>query len=55
MTGGYPNDGYKNVNASVVGCHASYVGLGRTLNASDAVAYDVDDSAGGFALGNPSL
>ena len=54
-TDGYPNDGYKNVNASVVGCSAIDVGLGRTLNANDAVAFGDVTYAGGFALGNPSL
>ena len=52
---GYLNDGYKNVNASVVGCYAVYGVLGRTLNAAYAVAYGSVDYAGGFALGNPSL
>lgn len=53
-----PNEGYKNVNASVVGCDAHNDGLGRTLNARIAVAYGrgYDGGlAGGFALGNPSL
>ena len=54
-TDGYPNDGYKNVNASVVGCYAHLDVLGRTLDAGDAVAYGFDAYAGGFALGNPSL
>lgn len=54
-TNGYPNDGYKNVNASVVGCSANDVELGRTLDASNAVASGADVYAGGFALGNPSL
>lgn len=54
-TDGYPNDGYKNVNASVVGCIADYDGLGRALSAADAVAVGADAYAGGFALGNPSL
>lgn len=54
-TNGYPNDGYKNVNASVVGCRADGVVLGRTLAANCAVAVGGDDFAGGFALGNPSL
>ena len=54
-TDGYPNDGYKNVNASVVGCHATDAVLGRTLYAVHAVAFGIDDCAGGFALGNPSL
>lgn len=54
-TGGYPNDGYKNVNASVVSCDAYNGELGRTLFAYSAVAHGNDDYAGGFALGNPSL
>ena len=54
-TDGYPNDGYKNVNASVVGCDANYVVLGRTLIADGAVRLDSGGYAGGFALGNPSL
>lgn len=54
-TDGYPNDGYKNVNASVVGCNANFDELGRTLAACNAVANGYDDYAGGFALGNPSL
>lgn len=52
---GYPKDGYKNVNASVVGCCANSVELGRALSAYGAVAYGFDYYAGGFALGNPSL
>ena len=54
-TGGYPNDGYKNVNSSVVGCNANGVALGRALDACIAVAAGGDAYAGGFALGNPSL
>ena len=54
-TDDYPNDGYKNVNASVVGCVALSGGLGRTLSASCAVADGDAYCAGGFALGNPSL
>ena len=54
-TDGYPNDGYKNVNASVVGCGADNGELGRPLVADAAVAYGADSYAGGFALGNPSL
>ena len=54
-TDGYPNDGYKNVNASVVGCFALDDRLGRTLRAINAVADGAVDYAGGFALGNPSL
>ena len=52
---GYPKDGYKNVNASVVGCCARYDVLGRTLVADVAVTSGGDHSAGGFAIGNPSL
>ena len=52
---GYIKDGYKNVNASVVGCNANGDALGRTLHAADAVAFGYDFYAGGFALGNPSL
>ena len=54
-TDDYPNDGYKNVNASVVGCNAGNNELGRTLLAHHAVAAGYDHCAGGFALGNPSL
>lgn len=54
-TDGYPNDGYKNVNASVVGCYAGNGVLGRALDANCAVASGYDRYAGGFALGNPSL
>ena len=54
-TDGYPNDGYKNVNASVVGCDAYYNGFGRTLDANNAVADGSDNLAGGFSIGNPSL
>ena len=54
-TDGYPNDGYKNVNSSVVGCSAINDVLGRSLFAAFAVAYGDDYYAGGFALGNPSL
>lgn len=52
-TDGYPNDGYKNVNASVVGCDAFNGALGRTLYANRAVAHGYDFYAGGFALGTP--
>ena len=54
-TDGYPNDGYKNVNASVVGCDAYYNGFGRTLNANNAVADGSDNLAGGFSIVNLSL
>ena len=54
-TDGYPNDGYKNVNASVVGCSAGNDELGRTLNANNAVADGSDNLAGGFSIGNLSL
>ena len=49
------HDGFKEVKASVVGCSVSVGGLGRGLNADDAVAYDVSAYAGGFSIGNPSL
>ena len=52
---GNPNDGYKNVNASVVGGRANYDWVGRSLDADSAVANGADYFAGGFALGNPSL
>ena len=52
---GYLKDGYKNVNASVVGCDANNIERGRTLRAVYAVADGIDGYAGGFALGNPSL
>ena len=52
---GYPKNGYKNVNASVVGCYAYIVMLGRTLDAHGAVGVGAGHYAGGFALGNPSL
>ena len=54
-TDGYPNDGYKNVNASVVGCDASNDALGRTLDANNAVADGSDNLAGGFSIVNLSL
>ena len=54
-TDGYPNDGYKNVNASVVGCDAYYNGFGRTLDANNAVANGNDNLAGGFSIVNLSL
>ena len=53
--GGSTNRGHKEVNASVVGCHAGNGAFGRALVAGDAVAYGADNYAGGFALGNPSL
>lgn len=49
---GRPKEGFKNVNASVVGCLANYSYAGRTLNAIAAVAFGIDCSAGGFAIGN---
>lgn len=54
-TNGYLNDGYKNVNASVVGCYTFYEVIGRTLAADRAVVNGHGAYAGGFALGNPSL
>ena len=55
LRNGSTNDGYKEVKASVVGCNAAGVALGRTLVSRDAVANGYDPYAGGFALGNPSL
>ena len=52
---GMPKEGFKNVNASVVGCFANNGAAGRTLYASDAVAAGRDCSAGGFAIGNISM
>ena len=52
---GYPNVGFKNVNASVVGCHDGYDNAGRTLDAYHAVAYGAASYAGGFAIGNISM
>ena len=52
---GYPNVGFKNVNASVVGCSANPGHAGRSLSANVAVAYGLDLSAGGFAIGNISM
>ena len=52
---GYPDEGYKTVNASVVGCSVDNAELGRTLKANDPVNGGSSSCAGGFALGNPSL
>lgn len=53
---GYPNNGYKNVNASVVGCNVFQDKIGRTLETNYAVGYGNNrEYAGGFAIGNPSL
>ena len=50
-----PQDGYKRVFASAVGCDAGSYYVGRSLEAY----YDVADGhlkfAGGFSIGNPSL
>ena len=54
-TDGYVNYGYKNVNASVVGCGAGDNLLGRSLDSSRAVTRGAAYCAGGFAIGNPSL
>ena len=51
---GMPKEGFKNVNASVVGCAAYFGAAGRTLNAADAVANGSGSYAGGFAIGNIS-
>ena len=48
-------DGYKNVNASVVGCGANDSEHGRTLSANNPVTGDRYSYAGGFSIGNPSL
>ena len=47
-----PKEGFKNVNASVVGCFANFFCGGRTLFANNAVALESDSFAGGFAIGN---
>lgn len=49
---GKPKEGFKNVNASVVGCYAHYGLAGRSLDARHAVAAGADYFAGGFAIGN---
>ena len=57
----YLENGFKEVNASVVGCSADFDKPGRTLNANNSAdnAYDYlaggGGFAGGFSLGNPSL
>ena len=43
-------DGFKQVNASVVGCSAKYDKLGRTLNANNSVDEKNADFAGGFSI-----
>lgn len=48
-----PNDGYKNVNASLVGGFGSHVG--RILYTNHAVNNGDLNCAGGFAICNPSL
>ena len=52
---GYPNDGYKVVNASAVGCFANNIGRGRSISATSAVGNIYASYAGGFSIGNPSL
>ena len=49
---GYPKVGFKNVNASVVGCSAGAGSAGRTLTAGSAVALADVNYAGGFAICN---
>ena len=49
---GMPKEGFKNVNASLVGCFASIGNAGRSLIAAYAVAAGIDCFAGGFAIGN---
>ena len=51
---GKPKEGFKNVNASVVGCSAYYGSACRTLYANDAVDFAIGNYAGGFAIGNIS-
>ena len=48
-------DGYKNVNASVVGCSHIDTEHGRSLSANNPVTGDRYSYAGGFSIGNPSL
>ena len=52
---GSSSKGYKEVNASTVGCSAQDYNLGRTLYANNSVGYNSADYAGGFSIGNPSL
>ena len=47
-----PEKGFKNVNASVVGCSVDSGRAGRTLIAYHAVADGFYSFAGGFAIGN---
>lgn len=54
-TNGKPKDGYKNVNASLVGCSADCDEIGRKLHASLSVNTTYDNCAGGFAICNLSL
>lgn len=54
-TNGLPNNWYKNVNASVVGCDSLGDTFGRSLITHSAVAQEYEGYAGGFAIGNPSL
>ena len=51
----YPSSGYKNVNASAVGCHFHFDELGRSIQAQPTVDEVEDYYAGGFSIGNPSL
>ena len=53
--GGNIDNGFKVVNASVVGCSANNDELGRTLNANNTVGDEIADFAGGFSIPNPSL
>ena len=51
----YIIEGKKVVTASVVGCSVNSYGLGRSLDAYNAVADGSDNLAGGFSIGNLSL
>ena len=51
----YLDNGYKEVNASAVGCSAINVELGRSLYANESVGRSDIYFAGGFSIGNPSL
>ena len=52
---GSASSGYKEVNASTVGCDANESELGRTLHANNPVTSAFGSYAGGFSIGNPSL
>ena len=52
---GKPKEGFKNVNASVVGCAAFADHAGRALNADCAVGLGDGNCTGGFAIGNIAM